>query len=168
MNNSDFQFSDLTFKFQINRTDRDNIKNILDSTGFFYDYEIDVAVEIADEHLEKEGNSGYYFIAAIYQDKMIGFSCYGEIPCTKASYDLYWIGVHNDFRGKGIGIKILQETEKHIISLSGQRVYIETSSTEKYAPTQNFYIRSGYILEARLKDYYKDGDDKLMYSKVIG
>ena len=140
----------------------------MDSTGFFYDYEIDVAVEIADEHLEKEGNSGYYFIAAIYQDKMIGFSCYGEIPCTKASYDLYWIGVHNDFRGKGIGIKILQETEKHIISLSGQRVYIETSSTEKYAPTQNFYIRSGYILEARLKDYYKDGDDKLMYSKVIG
>jgi len=168
MNNSDFQLSDLTFRFQINRADRDSIKDILDSTGFFYDYEIEVAVEIADEHLEKEAGGGYYFIAAIYQDKMIGFSCYGEIPCTKASYDLYWIGVHNDFRGKGIGIKILQETEKHIVLLSGKRVYIETSSTEKYAPTQNFYIKSGYILEARLKDYYNDGDDKLMYSKVIG
>ena len=168
MNSSGFQISAVSYKFSINKSDRDSIKDILGSTGFFYDYEIEVAVEIADEYLEKENGNGYYFMAAIYEGRMIGFTCYGEIPCTKASYDLYWIGVHNDFRGKGIGIGLLQETEKHIVALSGERVYIETSSTEKYAPTQGFYLRAGYTLEARLKDYYRDGDDKLMYAKVVG
>jgi len=167
INISDFQKSEVTYKFSINKSDRDCIKDILGSTGFFYDYEIEVAVEIADEYLEKEDHNGYYFIAAMYKGKMIGFSIYGLIPCTKDSYDLYWIGVHNDFRGRGIGIKILEETEKHITNLQGKRVYIETSSTEKYAPTQGFYFRAGYILEARLKDYYREGDDKLMYSKVL-
>jgi len=158
---------EIKLKFFITQKDRDEIRNILDSTGFFYSYEVDVAVEIADEYLSREDHNDYCFIAATINDKLIGFTAYGEIPCTKASYDLYWIAVHNDYRGKGIGIKLLQETEKHIQSMQGKRVYIETSSTEKYAPTQGFYLRAGYILEARLKDYYKDGDDKLMYSKVL-
>ncbi|MDD3874990.1 MAG: GNAT family N-acetyltransferase [Bacteroidales bacterium] len=159
--------TDVTLKFEINSDDRDCIFDILNSSGFFYSYEIDVAVEIADEYLNREDHNGYFFIAALQNGKMIGFTCYGEIPCTKGSYDLYWIAVHNDFRGKGIGFKLIEETEKHILSLSGKRIYIETSSTEKYAPTQGFYLRTGYFLEARLKDYYKDGDDKLMYSKVL-
>ena len=164
---NDKRHSDITLKYFITDKERDEIRQILDSTGFFYDYEIDVAVEIADEYLSREDHNGYYFIGAYLNNKLIGFTTYGEIPCTKASYDLYWIAVHNDYRGKGLGLKLLQETEKHILGMQGKRVYIETSSTEKYAPTQGFYFRAGYILEARLRDYYKDGDDKLMYSKVL-
>jgi len=143
------------------------IKEILMSTSYFYDYEIDVATDIATEYLEKDDHNGYYFQKLTHNGKMIAFTTYGEIPCTKGSFDLYWIAVHSDFRGKGLGLALLYETEKHIKTLSGRKIYIETSSTEKYMPTQKFYFKAGYILEAVLKDYYHINDNKLMYSKDI-
>jgi hypothetical protein len=50
----------------------------------------------------------------------------------------------------------------------GRRIYIETSSQAKYAPTREFYRRCGYEPEAVLKDFYADGDDKLIYVKALG
>lgn len=154
-------------KHTINLHDVKQIRSILESSGFFYDYEIDVAVEIAEEYLNTPDHNGYHFIGLYDGDILSGFTTYGLIPCTKDSYDLYWIAVHEDYRSKGYGLKLLEATENHIHALGGKRVYIETSSTEKYAPTQGFYLKAGYILEARLKDYYRENDDKLMYSKVI-
>ncbi len=160
--------TDIIYRFSITEKDKKSIREVLESTRFFYDYEVDVAVEIAHDYLTMDDHNGYHFLVAEHNGKMIGYANYGLIPCTKDSYDLYWIGVHNDYRGKGIGLKLLLDAEKHILELGGKRVYIETSSTEKYAPTQGFYFRAGYILEGRLKDYYREGDDKLMYSKIIG
>jgi ribosomal protein S18 acetylase RimI-like enzyme len=167
MNTNSFRVSDLNFKFSIDQVDKNSIKEILSSSGYFYDYEVEVALEIADDYLNNEDHNAYHFIAAMLQNQMIGFSCYGHIPCTKGSYDLYWIAIHNKLRGKGIGIKLLQETEKQVQIMGGKKIYIETSSTEKYASTQRFYLRQAYALEARLKDYYREGDDKLVFSKSI-
>ena len=167
MNTNSFRVSDLNFKFSIDQVDKNSIKEILYSSGYFYDYEVEVALEIADDYLNNEDHNAYHFIAAMLQNQMIGFSCYGHIPCTKDSYDLYWIAIHNKLRGKGIGIKLLQETEKQVQIMGGKNIYIETSSTEKYALTQRFYLRQAYALEARLKDYYREGDDKLVFSKSI-
>jgi hypothetical protein len=44
----------------------------------------------------------------------------------------------------------------------------ETSGLEHYAPTRAFYIKNNFILEASLKDFYTEGDDKLFYTKRIG
>ena len=157
----------ISFEYYITENDINSIREILDSSGFFYTYEVDVAVEIAEEYLSQKDHNGYFFVGAYVENKLIGFTTYGLIPCTKDSYDLYWIAVHNDFRGRGIGIQLLDVSEQHIKEMEGKRVYIETSSTEKYAPTQNFYYRGKYILEASLKNYYRDGDDKLIFSKTL-
>ena len=46
-----------------------------------------------DERLEKGAASGYEFVIAEDDSSMVGYACFGEIPCTVGSYDLYWIVV---------------------------------------------------------------------------
>ena len=143
------------------------IKEIVRSTGFFREDEIHVAVELVEEWLYKGEASGYEFLFAEAGGETVAYSCYGLIPCTLHSYDLYWIATHKDFMNKGIGRMLLRETEKAIQKAGGIGIYVETSSREQYAPTRAFYENNGYILKARYEDFYDRGDDKVVYVKKV-
>ena len=45
---------------------------------------------------------------------------------------------------------------------------IETSSQESYGSTQRFYEAAGYELAARIRNFYRVGDDKLVFLKELG
>lgn len=147
--------------------DPDTIKTIVTSTGFFREDEIVVAAELAEERLEKGASSGYEFLFAEIAGKTVAYSCYGLIPCTLHSYDLYWIATRLDYMNRGIGKYLLLETEKAILLAGGQGIYVETSSLEQYTPTRAFYENNQYILKARFENFYSRGDDKLVYVKTF-
>jgi ribosomal protein S18 acetylase RimI-like enzyme len=161
------QSEPLSFRQDVRPGDPGTVREIVASTGFFHDHEIAVAVELVDERQKKGLASGYLFLFAEQGVRTVGYSCYGEIPCTAGSYDLYWIAVRDDCRGQGIGKVLLQKTETLIAGRQGRAVWVETSSREKYAATRNFYLRSGYMEEAVLKGFYAPGDDKFIYVKRL-
>jgi len=143
------------------------VEEIVRSTGFFREDEVTVAVELVRERLNKGAESGYEFIFAETGGRTVGYSCFGLIPCTLQSYDLYWIATHRDFMNRGIGRKLLEETEAVIRSGCGNGVYVETSSKPLYTPTRAFYEKNGYMLKARFGDFYDRGDDKIVYVKYL-
>jgi GNAT superfamily N-acetyltransferase len=154
------------------------VRNIVSSTGFFHDFEVDVAVELVQERLQRGLASEYYFVFADDDaGRTIGYACFGPIACTVGSFDLYWIAVHNSQRGRGLGLELMKRAEHAMRSPSpgpvgkllspGRRVYVETSSKPKYEPTRAFYRRCGYVEEARFKDFYADGDDKVVCVKSL-
>jgi len=144
--------------------DRDAIRAVVASTGFFHDFEIDVAVELVDERLAKGEASGYFFVFADAPDgELLGYSCYGPIACTEGSYDLFWIAVQASQRGKGLGRRLMAETATRIRERGGRHIYIETSGRDQYAPTRAFYERCGCTLVATLPDFYAVNDPKLVY-----
>ena len=147
--------------------DVDSILNIVKSSGFFSTEEVEMAVELVQENLSKGESSGYYFLFVEFSERVVGYSCYGPIPCTKESYDLYWIAVLHDFRSRGIGRELLERTEKKIEEMGGKRIYVDTSSRDQYEPTRSFYRAGGYEQEAVLKDFYSPGDDKIIYVKQL-
>lgn len=155
------------FRYKEKPEDLEDVRIITDSTGFFYDYEVDVAVELIQDKISKGEASDYKFIFMESDGRTIAYSCYGHIACTKNSYDLYWIVTHNDFRGKGFGKLLLKETENKIEEEGGRKVYAETSSTPKYEPTRKFYLSNNYLAESVLKDFYNDDDDKIVYVKRL-
>jgi GNAT superfamily N-acetyltransferase len=161
MNNS------CTFRKTVTEKDKQNVRDILESSGFFYDFEIDVAVELVEEFLELGPDSEYYFVFADIDGKTIGYTCFGNIPCTMNSFDIYWIGVHESLRGKGTGALLIAETERAISEMGGKRIYLETSSQRKYMPTHKFYLKCGYTIDAQLKDFYDYGDDKVIFVKRL-
>ena len=65
----------MEFRNKLQERDVDSIKEILESTGFFYDYEVDIAQELAQENLEKgEDASGYIFIIVEIENKPVAFA----------------------------------------------------------------------------------------------
>jgi ribosomal protein S18 acetylase RimI-like enzyme len=152
----------------VRQDDPAHVEEIVRSTGFFRDDEVEVAVELVMERLEKGPDSGYEFIFAEEGGRTIAYSCYGLIPCTLQSYDLYWIATHREFMNRGIGRKLLEATEAAISGLGGNGIYVETSSRELYTPTRAFYEKNGYLLKARFEDFYDRGDDKCVYVKYVG
>ncbi|AEV28746.1 acetyltransferase [Sphaerochaeta pleomorpha str. Grapes] len=156
-----------SFREQPVFSDIDAVASILKGSGFFNGQEQQVGVSLVEERLEKGEECGYFFQFSEQNGKVLGYTCFGPIPGTQSSFDLYWIAVDNDFRGKGLGTELLNCSEREIAKRGGTRVYIETSSTPLYVPTRSFYERNGYMLEAELKDYYAPGDNKLLYVKAL-
>ena len=158
---------ELIFREQVTPDDIQHVRDLIDVSGFFSAAEADVAAELVEERLAKGVKSGYYFLFAEQDHQVIGYTCFGPIACTLASYDLFWIAVHNDFRGQGLGKELVRRSEDIIASLGGTRVYIETASRGQYEPTRQFYLNCGYQEEAILQDFYAPGDSKVIYVKVI-
>jgi GNAT superfamily N-acetyltransferase len=157
----------ILFRTTPEKKDINRIREIVVSTKFFYDHEVDVAVELIEERLGKGESSGYNFVFAEVDGVTAAYSCYGLIPLTKSSFDLYWIVTHNDYRGKGIGKKLLEETYKQAREMGCTLIIAETSGLDHYAPTRRFYDNNKFTLEARLRDFYDKGDDKYIYFKKL-
>ncbi len=159
--------NEITYREDPCATDAQQVREIVLSSGFFSKDEIDVAVELVEERLQKGLSSGYYFVFAEKEKEVIGYACFGPIPCTEGSYDLYWIAVRNGLRGSGLGREILSKVEKKITAWGGRKIYVETSSRDQYSPTRAFYVKCGYREEAVLRDFYSPGDQKMIFLKDV-
>ena len=143
------------------------VREIVESTNFFYDHEVEIAVELVQERLNLGESSGYYFVFAEVDGITVAYACYGPIIMSKTSFDLYWIVTHNNFRGKGIGRNLINEICIQARNMGCSILIAETSGLEHYTPTRAFYIKNKFELEARLKNFYAEGDDKLFYTRRI-
>ncbi|MCE5196972.1 MAG: GNAT family N-acetyltransferase [Negativicutes bacterium] len=162
------EFADLRFRTSLQAGEPRIIRELTDSVAVFHDYEVEIAGELADENLSKGPEaSGYHFLLAERQGEIVGFTCFGEIPCTRGRYDLYWIVVKKDFQGKGLGRELLRRTEEAIEARGGRKLYVETSSQEAYLATRRFYERCGYLEIGRFPDFYEDGDAKVTYCRDL-
>jgi D-alanine-D-alanine ligase len=158
---------EIKLRYEVKSSDADGIRRLTEATGFFYPAEIDVAEELVLERLSRGEASGYYFVLAEQNARLVGYTCYGPIPCTASSFDFYWIAVHPDLQGKGLGKVLVKETESLIKKAKGERIYVETSQRPLYDSTRAFYEKAGYKAESLLKDFYGPGDGRVTYSKAL-
>ena len=156
---------------QLEPRDRPLIEKLAISTGNFNDVEVATALELVDEALGRgEEESGYYFAVLEVGNKhpvVRGYACYGPVPLTQGAYDLYWIVVDPASQGKGFGRHLLEYVEADVLRRGGRMILIETSSQESYGATIRFYEHSGYHLAARIRNFYRIGDDKLVFQKEL-
>jgi GNAT superfamily N-acetyltransferase len=148
--------------------DRMSVEDVLRSTKYFYEFEIQTALEIADETISKGvEKSGYFWMKIIDDDGLVAFANYGKNAFSTHSWDLYWIAVHQNSRNKKLGSALLKAIEDDIREMGGKILWIETSGRPLYASTESFYRKNGYQLQASLRDFYGPGDPKQIYSKAL-
>ena len=148
--------------------ERKNIEDILRSTEYFYEFEIQTALEIADDTFTKGiEKSGYVWMKVSDEDGLVAFANYGKNAFSTHSWDLYWIAVHQNSRNKKLGSVLLKAIEDDVRKSGGKILWIETSGRPLNASTEGFYRRNGYTLMASLKDFYGPADPKQIYSKVL-
>ena len=161
---------------------RSDIESIVRATAVFSDEEVSVALELFDEavlgsRLSTVGASqsresraqspDYEFIGAFLEDRLIGFACFGPTPSTDRTFDLYWIAVHPAAQRTGAGAALMHGVETELEGRRARIVVVETSSREDYAPTRQFYHKRGYVENARLRDFYAAGDDRVILTKRL-
>jgi ribosomal protein S18 acetylase RimI-like enzyme len=151
--------------------DRGGVFRILENAGNFTPEEVATALELIDEWLELGEHSGYltYVLEAQGEDssEVLGYVCFGPTPLTESTYDLYWIAVDKSKHRGGVGKRLMKFAEEEIARRGGRLLLIETSSQETYGGTIQFYERTGYELVGKIKEYYKPGDDKLIFVKKL-
>ena len=150
--------------------DRSRIEKMVVSSGKFNDVEIAIALELVDEALREGEKSGYIFVVlggVKDRGSAFGYACYGPTPLTQGTFDLYWIVVDPAAQRRGCGRRLLEYVERDVVQRGGRMLLIETSSQESYRATIRFYERSGYHLAARIRNFYRSGDDKLIFQKEL-
>ena len=158
----------IIYRKETKQSDTKDFKEVLTSSGFFYDYEIEAAEDFLRYQLEDGDESGVHYFMAEDKGKLIGFICFGFDTCTQYTHLLYWMAVHNDYRGKGVGGELLNKFEGYVKGKNGKKIVLETAGRELYRPTREFYMKNGYREEGIVPDYYSVGDSRVTYVKDIG
>jgi aminoglycoside 6'-N-acetyltransferase I len=152
---------------KLKRADRASIESMLNDTAEFLAEEKEVALELIDEALNNEGQDYYNVFVYEKNGAILGYYCLGHRSLTDGVYDLYWIVVDANAQNQGIGKELLEHAEKYVEKKKGRWLIIETSSQEKYAKTRNFYLRNYFTQIAEIKDFYRVGDNLIMYGKYL-
>lgn len=126
----------------------------------------DVVTEILDGTLHD-----HHFVVSEGSDgRVIGAAYFAPEPFSDRMWNLYFIAVHPSQQGNGIGGALLDHVERHLQHAgpdAAQVLIVETSSTDQYARTREFYPKQGYVEEARIRRFYGPGDDKVVYWKLL-
>ena len=99
---------------------------------------------------------------------MLGYACFGATPMTEAAYDLYWLVVAEAARGRGIGGALCAAVEDELkrtrrVTSSASRPRAWRGRAARAASTR----RLGFRLAGAIPDFYRDGDDLLVFAKVL-
>ncbi len=148
--------------------DRARLLSILIKTRSFTSAEIDVAMELIDSVLKNPAQKDYQVDCLVDdKDQAIGYICYGPVPMTEGTFDLYWIAVDPDFQEKGAGSKLLSFLERVLKTKGGRLILADTSTVPHYEKTQGFYLKNGFREIARISDYYRPGNDRVTFCKKL-
>lgn len=147
--------------------DREPIRELLVETNVFTNEEIGIALELIDTVLDKPEQKDYIVFVCEDGGEVLGYYCIGPTPATQSTFDLYWIATKPSRQRRGVG-GILDEHAANLIRSKGGRLVIaETSSQPKYEMTRRFYLTRGYTELSRIRDYYRIGDDLVVYGKYL-
>lgn len=148
---------------QTKSQDIKSLSQILDSTELFPSEMLPSMIEGFLAKKQKED----IWLSCIQDDEVIGF-CYA-IPeaLTVGTWNMLAIAVDPNKQGNGVGSAILKALEL-ALKESGHRILIvDTSGSSEFERTREFYRQNNYIEEARIRDFWAEGDDKVIFWKSL-
>jgi len=148
---------------KVNKEDLNALKEVIDSNGLFPSELLEGMIEYyfnnpasKDIWLTTERDNIPIAIAYCAPERM-----------TEGTYNLYLIAVHKGYQGLGIGAEIMSYVE-HFLAAQGERILlVETSGLPEFELTRKFYDKCQYHQEATIRDFYRDGEDKIVFWKKL-
>lgn len=110
-----------------------------------------------------EDESQHFVLIDPTEKRIVGVS--GYFVENSESRGIYWLGwtyLSPFFRRKGYGAMLLHFVIRSVKRFGARKIYLSTSDNEAYAPAVAFYKRFGFEEEGRLKDYFQEGEAKII------
>ena len=86
---------------------------------------------------------------------------------TDGTWNLLAIAVDPDAQGSGVGGAMMTYIENRLAQSGARVLIVETMGIAEFASTRAFYAKQGYTEEARIRDFYEDGADKVVFWKSL-
>lgn len=111
------------------------------------------------------------------EDQSIWLTGEGDVPLfvafcapeqmTEGTWNLYLIAVHPSLQSKGYGQRIMTYLEDELRERGERVLIVETSGLPDFERTRQFYHQCGYTEEARIREFYAAGEDKVVFWKSL-
>ncbi|MEM1216006.1 MAG: GNAT family N-acetyltransferase [Bacteroidota bacterium] len=143
--------------------DLTSLKEILHTIELFPAALLD---DMIADYLHNPATEALWF-TALANNELVALGYCAPEQLTAGTYNLYAIGVRADQQGRGVGKQMMNYLED-VLRRAGHRLLIvETSNDEAQVPAVAFYQSLGYTHEATLRDFWSEGEDKIIFWKKL-
>lgn len=136
------------------------------ASRLFEPNQVDELSQMLTQHFDGNGNSRDFWIVDD-DNGLVGVAYVAPERMTEGTWNLYLIAVHPDRQRQGRGKTLLKHVEQMLATRGERILLVETSGTEDFEYVRTFYRKSGYTEEARVRDFYTAGVDKIIYLKSL-
>ncbi len=139
---------------------------LAEATGLFEPNQTEYLAQMLDKHFSgKNENQDLWFTD--YENDPVGVAYVAPERMTEGTWNLYLIAVHPDRQRQGRGKSLLRHVEQILAERGERMLLVETSGTEDFEYVRAFYRKSGYDEEARIREFYTAGVDKIVFRKAL-
>ncbi len=136
---------------------------MIDQTGLF---PTDMLAEMAHPFVSG-GVSDQLWLTAHHNDQPTGIMFARAEELAEGTWNMLALGVLPAAQGTGIGRALVAEAERLLKNADVRILIVDTSSTADFEGARAFYAAAGYEEEARIRDYWAAGDDKVTFRKAL-
>ena len=97
----------------------------------------------------------------------VGFGYSEPERMTSGTWNLLAIAILARYRGRGIGGAMMRYLEDRLRTAGERVLLVETMGTSAFERTRAFYRANGYTEEARIREFYEPGGDKVVFWKHL-
>jgi ribosomal protein S18 acetylase RimI-like enzyme len=119
------------------------------------------------DYFEKNRAEGHACIIDEHEGNPRGVAYFVPVKATDRVWELLMIAVHPAQQGSGHGAAMMAHMEASLRERGQRLVLVQTSASPRYERTRAFYLKLGYEIEARVRDYYTEGEDMIMFRKDL-
>jgi ribosomal protein S18 acetylase RimI-like enzyme len=100
-------------------------------------------------------------------DGPVAVAYYAPERMTDGTWNLLMIAVHPDRQRQGRGAALVRHVENALTKRNARLLLVETSGLASFERTRAFYRQCGFDEEARIREYYNAGEDKIVFRKSL-
>lgn len=142
--------------------DLPRLKAAIDATGLFPAAMLD---DMAAPFLSGGSTTESWFVAD--RGGAIGLVYVADERMTSGTCNMLLIAVDPAEQSRGVGSRLVRHVEDHLARQGKRILLVETSGLPEFEPTRMFYLGNGYGIEARIRDFYQAGEDKIVFRKEL-
>lgn len=148
----------------VQKEDLDQLQIIIDDSKLFPS---ELLLGMLDSYFNNPESSDLWFKLCDDKNIPIGIIYAIEEPLTNKTYNLLLIAIHSNYKGKGLGKKLVHFIENYLKNLGCRLILIDTSGTHDFDSTRKFYYSLDYEKVSEIPDYYNDGESKVTFMKKL-
>jgi ribosomal protein S18 acetylase RimI-like enzyme len=147
----------------VTKSDIEGLKKVIDSSELFPSEYLD---EMISNYFNNPDTQDIWF-TYIDNNKQVAVGYCVPEKLTDGTYNLLAIGVSQDYQRKGVASEMMNYIEQLLKQKDGRILIIETSSDDAQIGARNFYQKIGYTQVAVIKDFWKEGEDKIVFWRKL-